>query len=186
MPQNCFADGFVVAETREASCRSGGRRSGRPHADGSGLPREYLGSVINPSLRHPLPRGQCWKPTYEAVFASRRTTMRRFRKFTFTRIMLLAIGFSLPVGFSLPASDELAQGSKELVGAWTLVSITVNQGGQKKIEPFGPAPKGSLIFEPNARFSITVTRSDLSKLGSATRLAGTTAENSQIVQGRMT
>ena len=167
MPQNCFADGFVVAETRQASRRSGGRRSGRPHADGSGLPREYLGSVINPSLRHPLPRGQYWKPTYEAVFASRRTTMRRFRKFTFTRIVLLAIGFSLP------ASNGLAQGSKELVGAWTLVSITVNQGGQKKIEPFGPAPKGSLIFESNGRFSITVTRSDLPKFGSGSRVAGT-------------
>ena len=57
----------------------------RPHADGSGLPWEYLGTVINRSLRHPLPRGQYWKPTYEAVFASRRTTMRRFRKFTIDR-----------------------------------------------------------------------------------------------------
>jgi hypothetical protein len=68
----------------------------RPHAEGSGLPWEYLGTVINRSLRHPLPRGQYWKPTYEAVFASRRTTMRRFRKFTITRIVRLAIGFSLP------------------------------------------------------------------------------------------
>jgi Lipocalin-like domain len=103
--------------------------------------------------------------------------MRRFRKFTFTRIVLLAIGFSLP------ATDGLAQGSKELVGAWTLVSITVNQGGQKKIEPFGPAPKGSLIFEPNGRFSITVTRSDLPKFGSSSRVAGTPEENAAIVQG---
>ena len=61
--------------------------------------------------------------------------MQRFRKFTITRIMLA-------IGFSLSASDGLAQGSKELVGAWTLVSITVNQGGQKKIEPFeGRKPK---------------------------------------------
>ena len=108
--------------------------------------------------------------------------MRRFRKFTFTRIVLLAIGFTLPVGFSLPATDGLAQGSKELVGAWTLVSITVNQGGQKN-EPFGPAPKGSLIFEPNGRFSITVTRSDLPKFGSSSRVAGTPEENAAIVQG---
>ena len=103
--------------------------------------------------------------------------MRRFRKFTFTRIVLLAIGFSLP------ASDGLAQGSKELVGAWTMVSITVNQGGQKKIEPFGPTPKGSLIFESNGRFSITVTRTDLPKFGSGSRVAGTPEENAAIVQG---
>ena len=102
--------------------------------------------------------------------------MRRFRKLTITRIVLLAIGFSLP------ASDGLAQGSKELVGAWTLVSITVNQGGQKN-EPFGPAPKGSLIFERNGRFSITVTRSDLPKFGSSSRVAGTLEENAAIVQG---
>src|SRR5258705_12900027 len=103
--------------------------------------------------------------------------MRRFRKLTITRIVLLAIGFSMP------ASDGLAQGSKELVGAWTLVPITVNQGGQKKIEPFGPTPKGSLIFEPNGRFSITVTRSDLPKFGSSSRVAGTPEENAAIVQG---
>jgi hypothetical protein len=103
--------------------------------------------------------------------------MRRFRKFTITRIVLLAIGFILL------ATDGLAQGSKELVGAWTLVSITVNQGGQKKIEPFGPAPKGSLIFESNGRFSITVTRADLPKFGSSSRVAGTPEENAAIVQG---
>ena len=102
--------------------------------------------------------------------------MRRFRKFTITRIVLLAIGFILL------ATDGLAQGSKELVGAWTLVSITVNQGGQKN-EPFGPAPKGSLIFERNGQFSITVTRSDLPKFGSSSRVAGTPEENAAIVQG---
>jgi hypothetical protein len=103
--------------------------------------------------------------------------MRRFRKFNITRVVLLAIGFILLT------SDGLVQGSKELVGAWTLVSITVNQGGQKKIEPFGPAPKGSLIFESNSRFSIAVTRSDLPKLGSNSRVSGTAEENAAIVQG---
>jgi Lipocalin-like domain len=103
--------------------------------------------------------------------------MQRFRKFTIARIVLLVIGFILL------ASNGLAQGSKELVGAWTLVSITVNQDGQKKIEPFGPAPKGSLIFESNGRFSITVTRSDLPKFGSGSRVSGTPEENAAVVQG---
>ena len=52
--------------------------------------------------------------------------MRRFRKFTITRIVLLVIGFILL------ASNGLAQGSKELVGAWTLVSITVKPGRTKE------------------------------------------------------
>ena len=66
-------------------------------------------------------------------------------------------------------------------GPWS--RLLSNQGGQKKIEPFGPAPKGSLIFEPNGRFSITVTRSDLPKFGSGSRVAGTPEENAAIVQG---
>jgi hypothetical protein len=103
--------------------------------------------------------------------------MRRCRKFTITRIVLLAMGSILLAG------DGLAQGSKELVGAWTLVSITVNQGEQKKIEPFGPTPKGSLIFESNGRFSIMVTRSDLPKFGSSRRVSGTPEENAAIVHG---
>jgi Lipocalin-like domain len=103
--------------------------------------------------------------------------MRRFRNFTITRIVLLVIGFILL------ANNGQTQEFKELVGAWTLVSITVNQGGQKKIEPFGPAPKGSLIFESNSRFSIAVTRSDLPKLGSNSRVSGTAEENAAIVQG---
>jgi hypothetical protein len=54
--------------------------------------------------------------------------MRRFRKLTITRMVLLAIGFSLS------ASDGLAQGSKELVGAWTravqrsILSLECNSG----------------------------------------------------------
>src|SRR5258707_751454 len=92
-----------------------GPSSRRRFGPAAGIPRKCNKSQFTPLPRYS--RGQCWKPTYEAVFASRRTTMRRFRKLTITW-MLLAIGFSLP------ASDGLAQGSKELVGAWTLVSIT--------------------------------------------------------------
>src|SRR5882762_10138146 len=54
------------------------------------------------------------------------------------------------------------------------VTVIENRPLLSKIrEPFGPTPKGSLIFESNGRFSITVTRSDLPKFGSGSRVAGT-------------
>lgn len=99
--------------------------------------------------------------------------MERFRTLA---IVLIAIKLGCP------ASVALGQGAKELVGTWSLVSITVSQDGQKS-EPFGANPKGSLIFETNGRFSITVTRSDLPKFSSNNRRTGTPEENKAIVQG---
>jgi hypothetical protein len=85
-------------------------------------------------------------------------------------------------GFSFPSDDAFAQAANELVGSWTLVSITVKQGGQK-LEPFGPTPKGLLIFDRSGRVSIIVTRPDLPKFQSNNRSAGTPEEERAIVQG---
>jgi hypothetical protein len=100
-------------------------------------------------------------------------TMERFRTLAIALIV---------IEFGCPASVTLGQGAKELVGTWSLVSITVNQDGQK-VEPFGANPRGSLVFERNGRFSLTVTRSDLPKFSSNNRQTGTPQENKAIVQG---
>jgi hypothetical protein len=90
---------------------------------------------------------------------------------------------ALALVLAVPAGDALGeQSAKELVGSWTLVSVAVNQDGQK-IEPFGTNPKGSLIFDRNGRFLIMVTRSDLPKFGSNNREAGTPEENQAVVRG---
>ncbi len=88
----------------------------------------------------------------------------------------------LALAFSLPAGGALCQSAKELVGSWTLVSITVNQNGQRN-EPFGANPKGSMMFDRNGRFSVIVTRSDLPKFASNNRAAGTPSENEAIIHG---
>src|SRR5437588_9191593 len=89
----------------------------------------------------------------------------------------------LAVALAMPAGDAVGeQSAKELVGSWTLVSVAVNQDGQK-IEPFGANPKGSLIFDRTGRFSVMVTRSDLAKFGSNNREAGTPEENQAVVRG---
>jgi Lipocalin-like domain len=86
----------------------------------------------------------------------------------------------LPFCFS--AADAFGQTAKELVGSWTLISVTVNRDGEK-VEPFGPNPKGTMTFDSGGRFSIIVTRSDLPKFASNNRETATSEENKAVVQG---
>ena len=85
-------------------------------------------------------------------------------------------------GVFLPREDAVAQAAKELVGTWTLVSSTLEQGDEKT-DFYGPNPQGQQIFEANGRFSLIFTRSDLPKFVSNNRQAGTPEENKAIVGG---
>lgn len=76
-----------------------------------------------------------------------------------------------------PAS--LAQG---IVGTWMAVSQYVDQGG-KKLEPFGPDPKGTVVYDAQGRFVLVLQRATLPRFASNNRLTGTAEENKAIVQG---
>jgi len=80
------------------------------------------------------------------------------------------------------STTGFAQSAKDLIGTWTLVSATVDRGGSKS-EPFGPKPKGQLMFDAGGRFSVVVARPDLPKISASNRLSGTAKENGAIVQG---
>ena len=82
----------------------------------------------------------------------------------------------------LPRGGAVAQTAKELVGMWTLVSVTLKQGGEKT-DMYGTNPQGQAIFAPNGRFSIMFIRSDVPKFASANREAGTPEENKAAVNG---
>ena len=84
--------------------------------------------------------------------------------------------------FCFSAADAYGQTAKELVGSWTLISVTVNREGEKT-EPFGPNPKGTMTFDSGGRFSIIVIRSDLPKFASNNREKGTSEENNAVAQG---
>jgi hypothetical protein len=71
---------------------------------------------------------------------------------------------------------------EEVFGAWTLVSLTIEQG-DKKIEPYGANPKGSMIYDPSGRFSITIVRADLPKVASNNRETSTPEESAKILHG---
>jgi hypothetical protein len=89
---------------------------------------------------------------------------------------------ALIFGVFLPREEAVAETAKDLVGTWTLVSITREQDG-KKTDYFGPNPQGQLIFAPNGRFATIFLRSDVPKFASDNREAGTPEENKAAVQG---
>ena len=94
--------------------------------------------------------------------------MERFRVFAASALLLAA-------------TPAFAQ-SGNLVGAWTLVSSVVEQGGNR-IEPFGPNPKGRLIFEANGRYAAMIARPGLPKLATDNRTTATPEEAKAIVAG---
>lgn len=99
--------------------------------------------------------------------------MRRLSKVTLT--LLASLGTT--------ASNTAAQTAKDLVGTWNLVSDVNTSADGRKVEPFGPTPKGLAIFDSDGRFAIVVSRPDLLKFASNNRMQGTPEENKAIVQG---
>jgi Lipocalin-like domain len=75
-----------------------------------------------------------------------------------------------------------AQVDKNLVGTWTVVSVTYEQDG-KKIEPYGPNVKGTQIYDANGRIATIVMRPDLPKVASNNRMTATAEESQKIVHG---
>jgi hypothetical protein len=82
----------------------------------------------------------------------------------------------------LLATPACAQGVKDLVGSWSLVSSTVQQGANT-FQPFGADPKGSLIFGADGRYVAMIARAGLPKFAGDNRMAGTAEEYKAIVNG---
>ena len=87
-------------------------------------------------------------------------------------------------GLGLAAGGAAAQTVKDLVGAWTIVSMTV-EGEGKKSEPFGPNPIGTQIYDSSERFASILMRSDLPKVASNNRATSTPEESQKIVHGSL-
>jgi hypothetical protein len=91
---------------------------------------------------------------------------------------------ALIFGVFLPTEVNGQTTAKDLVGTWTLVSVTFEKDG-KKSDLYGPNPQGQMTFDPNGRISFIVTRADLPKFASNNRQAGTSEENKAVVQGSL-
>jgi hypothetical protein len=67
---------------------------------------------------------------------------------------------ALIFGVFPPKEAATQMTANDFVGAWTLVSITLEQDG-KKTDFYGPDPQGQQTLEANGRVSVIITRSDL-------------------------
>jgi hypothetical protein len=95
-----------------------------------------------------------------------------------THVLLALVG--LATGLITPAFSQTTP--KELVGTWTIVSITLEKDG-KKTDLFGPNPQGQRIIDADGHVFFVVTSGDLPKFASNNRAAGTPEENKAVVQG---
>ena len=91
---------------------------------------------------------------------------------------------SLASAFACFAQVASAQTTKDLVGTWLLVSVTVDRAGMKSA-PFGQNPKGVLMFDAGGRVSMVIARADLPNVTGNTRAAGSSKEIRAIVRGSL-
>ena len=75
---------------------------------------------------------------------------------------------------------------QQIVGTWSLVSQSVDQGGGRKTERFGSKPRGMAIYDRNGRYVVSILHSTLPKIASNNAMTGTADENKAIVQGSIT
>ena len=95
------------------------------------------------------------------------------------RMLTLGLAVFSVSGIGAAQAQSLRE---QIVGTWTAVSQYVDQDG-KKLEPFGPNPKGMVVYDANGRFILLLQRATLPKFASNNRMAGTAEENQAIVQG---
>jgi Lipocalin-like domain len=70
---------------------------------------------------------------------------------------------------------------EQIVGAWILVSVTSEMDDGKKGEPFGPSPKGVMIFSDDGHFSLFQSRAEIPKIAANDRAKATAEEAQSIV-----
>ena len=72
---------------------------------------------------------------------------------------------------------------EQLIGTWIFVRTEATQADGKKVLPFGPNPKGILIFTADGHFAHLQVADDIPKFASNSRVTGTAEENKAVVQG---
>ena len=96
------------------------------------------------------------------------------------RISLARLLFAAAVIFSaqVVASNAWSQmGSEQLVGTWNLVSWKIDQtDGPQKDSPYGPNASGWIMYQPDGKMCVMITRADRPKFAANSALSGTPEE----------
>jgi len=72
---------------------------------------------------------------------------------------------------------------QQLVGTWIFVRTEATQADGKKLLPFGPNPRGILIFAEDGHFAHLQVADGIPKFASSSRVTGTAEENRAAIQG---
>lgn len=91
--------------------------------------------------------------------------------------IVIGLGFALSGG----AFAQQQSAKEQIVGAWTLVSVTSEMDDGKKGEPFGSSPKGVVIFASDGHFSLFQSRAEIPKIAANDRAKATPEEAQNIV-----
>jgi hypothetical protein len=92
---------------------------------------------------------------------------------------LVAVGLGLFLSGAAFAQQKPAK--EQIVGAWTLVSVTSEMDDGSKAEPFGASPKGVIIFANDGQFSLFQSRAEITKIAANDRAKATPEEAQSIV-----
>jgi hypothetical protein len=95
------------------------------------------------------------------------------------RIYLLVIAFSLALSGTSFGQNKSAK--EQIIGAWTLVAVNSEMDDGQKGEPFGPSPKGVIIFSNDGHFSLFQSRAEIPKIAANDRAKATPEEAQSIV-----
>lgn len=89
---------------------------------------------------------------------------------------------TLLIAACLPATNAVAQSTPDVVGTWSLVSLTVSRSGTA-MELLGPHPQGQLILGSDGHYVLLALRSNLPKFPDGNRTSGTAEDNKAFVEG---
>src|SRR3982751_754014 len=92
---------------------------------------------------------------------------------------LVAFGVSVVLAGTAVAQPQSYK--DQIVGAWELVSVTSEMDDGKKGEPFGPSPRGVMIFSNNGHFSLFQSRGEIPKIAANDRAKATPEEAQTII-----
>ncbi|HEV2265257.1 MAG TPA: lipocalin-like domain-containing protein [Stellaceae bacterium] len=99
--------------------------------------------------------------------------------------LIALVGAVLAIGVAGSSPAQAKSLKQQIVGTWAFVSVDIVKSDGSRVQPFGDKPNGIAVFERDGRFVIAVTRPDMPKYASNSRLTGTADENLATVRGSL-
>jgi lipocalin-like protein len=99
--------------------------------------------------------------------------------------LLIRLAVSVMLASALVSDSSIAQQKAlrdHLIGAWTLVAVVGERADGSKFAPFGPNPKGVVIFSNDGHFSLFQSSANVPKIAANDRAKATSEEATAIVR----